>query len=282
MKRFCRICILIFLIYAQAVAGGIVSLLPSVTDMVVDLGSANRLVGITRYGVVPPGGSVTRLGGIYDLNVEAVLRLKPALVLAYHGAESRLKAVEDAGIPVVYLKINTLNEVLSSYLRVGQLLGKAELAKNRVEKLKAMLESAKKEKEPKPSVLLITSPGGLASPRICVSVNSFYGNLLSEIGAKNAVQSTVAYPALSREGLLAAAPDIIILLSEKKEPLTDCEKEPFSFLKACQNNAVFNVYGARIMHPGPMVFQLLPILKRILNAYAGHSTALLPKHIEIH
>ncbi|RLE19816.1 MAG: hypothetical protein DRJ08_07825, partial [Acidobacteria bacterium] len=77
MKRFCRISALVFLICAQGMAGGIVSLLPSVTDMVVDLGSANRLVGITRYGVVPAGISVTRLGGMYDLNVEAVLRLKP-------------------------------------------------------------------------------------------------------------------------------------------------------------------------------------------------------------
>jgi len=281
LKRFCRISALVFLICVHGMAGGIVSLLPSVTDMVVDLGSANRLVGITRYGVVPAGISVTRLGGMYDLNVEAVLRLKPGLVLAYHGVETRLKPVEDAGIPVEYLKINTLNEVLSSYQRVGQLLGKAELAKKRVAELKAMLEAEKKESGPKPSVLLVTSPGGLASPRIYVSANSFYGNLLSEIGAKNAVQSKVAYPALSREGLLAAAPDIIILLSEKKEALTDCQKVPFSFLKACRNNAAFNVYGARMMHPGPMVFQLLPILKRILKAYAEHSTASLPKHIKL-
>ncbi|PJB77882.1 MAG: cobalamin-binding protein, partial [Acidobacteria bacterium CG_4_9_14_3_um_filter_49_7] len=55
LNRFRWIACLSLLICLQGMAGGIVSLLPSVTDMVVDLGSANRLTGITRYGVVPEG-----------------------------------------------------------------------------------------------------------------------------------------------------------------------------------------------------------------------------------
>lgn len=263
-------------------AGGIVSLLPSVTDIVVDLGEAKRLTGITRYCVVPEDVSVTRLGGMYDLNVEAVLRLKPELVLAYHGAETRLKPVVDAGIPVEYLKINTLDEVLASYQQVGKLLEKADLAARRVAKLEALLKPCGNPVGKVPSILVVTSAGGLGVSRIFVSANSFYGNLLSRLGAKNAVASSVAYPSLSLEGLLETDPDIIVLLTEKKGQATNCGEKPFSFLKACRNKAVFNVYGPRIMHPGPMVFQLVPIFKRILNAYAGHSTALLPKYIEIH
>ena len=281
MKRLSWIAGLIFLSCVQGMAGGIVSLLPSVTDMVVDLGAADRLTGITRYGVVPEGVSVTRLGGMYDLNVEAVLRLKPELVLAYHGAETRLKAVSDAGIPVEYLKINTLDEVLASYQRVGKLLEKTDLAARRVAELEARLNPCENPVGKVPSILVVTSAGGLGASRIFVSANSFYGNLLPRLGAKNAVASSVAYPSLSLEGLLETDPDIIVLLTENKEQITNCGEKPFSFLKACRNKAVFNVYDPRMMHPGPMVFQLVPILKRILKAYADHSTASLPKHIEL-
>ena len=282
LNRVWWIACLSLLICLQGMAGGIVSLLPSVTDMVVDLGSANSLTGITRYGVVPEGVSAERLGGMYDLNVEAVLRLKPDLVLAYHGAETRLKPVSDAGIPVEYLKINTLDEVIASYLRVGQLLGKAELATKRVAQLESLLQPAETPVEKVPSMLVITSEGGMNASRIFVSANSFYGNLLHRLGARNAVDSQVAYPSLSLEGLLDTNPDIIILLSEKKEQITNCGEKPFSFLKACRNKAIFNVVDPKMMHPGPIVFQLVPILKRILKAYADHSTALLPEHIEIH
>ncbi len=281
MNRFRYfVCLGLFICF-QGIAGGIVSLLPSVTDMVVDLGGANRLSGITRYGVVPKGISVSRLGGMYDLNVEAVLRLKPELVLAYHGAESRLKPLTDAGIRVVFLKINTLNDVFESYRLVGKLLGKDELAKKRIVELKAMLSRGTTGRGAPPSVLFVTGADGLAASRIFVSANSFYGNLLSRIGAQNAVKSKVAYPAISPEGLLEINPDLIILLTEKKGRPANCGEKPFSFLKACRNEAVFNVYGPRMMHPGPIVFQLIPILKRILNAYAEHKTALLPKYIEI-
>lgn len=107
----------------------IVVLLPSLTEMVAALGSADRLVGVDRYSNWPPEAlrGLPRLGGLDDAQIEAIAALRPDVVLAAHGARvtERLQAL---GFAVVMLKSDSHDDVRRSLALLARLLGRPETA----------------------------------------------------------------------------------------------------------------------------------------------------------
>jgi len=109
-----------------APARRIVSLVPSETDSVARLGSLDRLVGRTRYCVEPAGiERVPEVGGTKDIDVDAVRRLEPDLVLANQEESSRhaVEALIEAGLPVHVSFPRTVPEALAYLRTLATLLG---------------------------------------------------------------------------------------------------------------------------------------------------------------
>lgn len=279
MKRYLVIVLAALFLTTGIHARGVVSLLPSLTDMVVDLESADQLTGVTRYCIIRERPGLTRLGGMYDLNVEALVKLEPDLVLAYRGGERALAPLSSAGVRVRFFAINTLEDVLSTYLAVGRELGKEELANTRVNQVRRLLQPVRMAHPPR--ILVIMGAEGLERGPVYAAGHSVYGELVSRLGADNAVVGPAAYPSLDREGLITLHPDIILLITEHKveEP---AETGMLSLLSIGDSPSIINVYGATAMHPGPSLFQLIPNLRTILEAYASDPIADLSRHLVLH
>jgi len=261
-------------------AGGIVSLLPGITDMVVDLGASGRLVGCTRYAVLPPDHPATRLGGLYDLNVEALLRLQPDMVLAPREMGPALEPVTDAGIPVHLFRFDTLADIVAAYTGVGRLLHREALARSRVANLKRQLASPPLPGAPV-RVLVITGGEGLTGGAIYAAGRSLFGELVTALGAENAVRSDLPYPSLGREGVLALDPDLVLLLSvDRVDPLVPADS-PLAALKAVRLRHMVNIHGPRVLQPGPILFRLVPVIRDILKQYAENRSAPLPSHLAV-
>ena len=81
----------------------IVTLSPHLTEMVFDLGLGASLVGVSQFSNVPPSAmSLPRVGDAFQLNVEAIVSLKPTLILAWEGGVPRaIRPLRSLGIPVV-------------------------------------------------------------------------------------------------------------------------------------------------------------------------------------
>lgn len=187
----------------------IVSLLPSLTETVCALGQCQRLVGVDRYSNFPE--SVTRLpqvGGGLDPNIEAIVALKPDLVLVASSSRStdRLRTL---GLVVVSLEPKTHADVKRVIQTLGILL-EVPNADKVWKDIDASLEAAAKSLSPKARGLRVYFEVSQAPH--AAGEASFIGETLSRLGAKNIVPSQLGpFPKLNPEFIVRADPDVIMV-----------------------------------------------------------------------
>ena len=187
----------------------IVSLLPSLTETVCELGQCQRLVGVDRYSNYP--SSVQRLpkvGGGLDPNIEAVVALRPDVVLMAKSSRAgdRLQAL---GIKVVALEPKTHADVQRVMLKLGQVLDVAD-APRIWRAIDAGVSAAAQ-----------SLPPHVGNTRVYFEVNqgpyaagesSFIGETLTRLGVKNIVPTALGpFPKLNPEYIVRANPDLIMI-----------------------------------------------------------------------
>ena len=191
----------------------IVTLAPSFTDLIVALGAADRIVGVTRFDEAPQVARAARVGGYSDPEPEAVLRVTPDLILCEPSPGNRgaVEALGRSGIPVVVLPSKTLADAEAATLRVGELLDLRSEAQREVQRVRtardaARAAAARRSRRPKVVVLFSVEPPIAAGP------GSFVHEMLEEAGADDIVQAaTTPYPRISPEELIRSKPDALLL-----------------------------------------------------------------------
>jgi iron complex transport system substrate-binding protein len=186
----------------------IVSLLPSLTEMVCALGQCERLVGVDRYSNEPERvRKLPRMGGGIDPSIEAIVALKPDLVLMAKSAQvgERLQAL---GIKVMALEPKNHADVKQVLEKLGQVLavGDASRVWQSIEfGMRAAAQSL---------------PARIKTTRVYFEVNrapyaagetSFIGETLSWLGVKNIVPASMgAFPLINPEFVVRSNPDVIM------------------------------------------------------------------------
>ncbi len=187
----------------------IVSVLPSLTETVCELGQCHRLVGVDRYSNFPVSvQSLAKVGGGIDPSIEAIVALRPDVVLmaaSSRGAE-RLRAL---GLNVLLLEPKTHADVQRVVLKLGQLLQVAD-AQRIWRAIDAGVSAAAQ-----------SLPPSVRSTRVYFEVNagpyaageaSFIGETLTRLGAKNIVPAALGpFPKLNPEFIVRADPDLIMI-----------------------------------------------------------------------
>jgi len=188
---------------------------PSLTETLFALGIGDRVVGVTRYCDHPPEArALPAVGGHLDPSYEAIVALQPDLVLLHraHGeAERRLRSL---GIRSVRVDQDRVESVLRSFAQVAAACGVPGRGAELRERVAAELEAAQVPPgtEP-PRVLVVVSRTIGADVRTvwAAARGSYHDDLLRLAGAANVLGDTVvAHPELSREGLLALDPDVVL------------------------------------------------------------------------
>ena len=193
----------------------IVSILPSLAESVCELGRCQRLVGVDRYSNWPL--ALTRLpqvGGGLDPNIEAIVALKPDVVLMAVSSRA-FDRLEGLGIKVVALEPKTHADVQRILKKLGQLLdvpeeqGAARLWRN----IDAGIAAAAK--------MLPTRANGAKSTTVYFEVNpapyaagesSFMGETLTRLGAKNIIPAALGpFPKINPEFVVRANPDVVMV-----------------------------------------------------------------------
>lgn len=190
----------------------IVSLLPSLTESVCELGQCQRLIGVDRYSNWP--ASVTKLpqvGGGLDPNIEAIVALKPDVVLMATSsrASERLEAL---GLRVVALETKSHADVQRVLLKIGQVLDIPEdVGAKRIWRFIDAGVSAAAQ----------SLPAKVKGVRVYFEVNrapfaagetSFIGETLTRLGAKNIIPAALGpFPKINPEFVVRANPDVIMV-----------------------------------------------------------------------
>lgn len=260
----------------------IVSLAPSVTEVLLELGLGDRLVGVTRYcDVSSTVSDVTDVGGYLDVNLEALVGLRPDLVIVIqdHGAlRERLESLE---LRTLRVDQGSLEGILHSVIEIADGCGVPDRGAQLVRDLEERLDrvAAVTAGLDPPSTLVVVgrdlNAGSLTNVWVA-GRSTFYNDVLQLAGGFNAMgPSAVAYPEVSREGLLHLDPDVILdLLADLGERDVDVEAALADWrflgsLRAVREGRLFAVEERYAVVPGPGVVALVEQVAQLLHPEAG-------------
>lgn len=187
----------------------IVSLLPSLTETVCELGQCHRLVGVDRYSNFPASvQALPKTGGGIDPNIEAIVALKPDLVLMATSSRGVLR-LEALGLKVVALEPKNTVGAQRVMGKLGQLLEVPD-ADRIWRAIEAGVSAAAQSLPPSARSLRVyyeVSTGGYAA-----GAGSFIGEMMTRLGVQNVVDPALGpFPRINPEYVVRANPDLIMI-----------------------------------------------------------------------
>jgi iron complex transport system substrate-binding protein len=188
----------------------VVSLAPSLTDLVVAMGLTDRLVGVTRYDDSPAVRSLPRVGGFLDPSPEAVLGLRPDLVLwmTDGGALPVVRRIASLGVPVRALPIVSIADLLAASREIGASLGSADAGDRLARELDARIGAVKARAARARPVRVLFVVG--RDPLVVAGPGSYPDEVLRVAGGENVVKSDRPWPVYPLERAVADDPDVVI------------------------------------------------------------------------
>jgi iron complex transport system substrate-binding protein len=241
----------------------IVSLLPSLTESVCELGQCRRLVGVDRYSDYPPPvRSLPRLGGGLDPNIEAVVALRPDVVLM--AASSRaVQRLESLGIKVITLEPRSYADVRRV---LGQLAALLEVpdAPRFWRAIDAGVDAAAQSLPPEARHMRVYFEVGRGP--YAASEASFIGETLTRLGVKNIVPGELGpFPKINPEFVVRADPDLI-MIGEAQAP--ELALRPgWSRMRAVRDQrlCLFSPQESDVLvRPGPRMAQAARLMARCI------------------
>lgn len=232
----------------------VVTLAPSLTETVVALGATEVLVGVSRYDEQREVQALPRVGGFIDPNVEAVVALKPDLLVVQKapGNQKPVETLAGLGVPVLALPLTSVQDTLDATAELGRVLGKAERATALVKDFEATRERIRARAKAQPRSAKVLLAYGY-SPFVVAGPGSFADELLRDCGAHNlAEKAPTAYPVYSLERAVTLAPDVVIDAAD-----TPVGKESVETLPQLHAARWMALPTKDLLHPGPFLGRAL-------------------------
>jgi len=256
----------------------IISLSPNITETLFALGLGDRIVGVTRFCNFPPEAKkIPAVGGYLDPSFEAMVRLKPDMVLLLPESQQVKNFLSQLGIPHLEIANKTIADILNGIALLGKTFGAEQQADTLLARIRARIDRIRKltANRDRPGVLIVIERSwgtGLIRDVYIAGKNTFYDELLRYAGGRNAFSDErIAYPRLSAEGILQLNPDFIIdlvpQLNKKQLTVARVAKDWDSLaqLSAVKNHRIHIMYQDYAVVPGPRFIQFLDDLARIIH-----------------
>jgi len=247
----------------------VVSILPSLTETVCELQQCHRLVGVDRFSDWPAAvQALPQVGGGIDPNIEAIVALRPDVVLVATSSRG-IERLEALGLKVVALEPKTHADVQRVLGTVARLLG---LPAGQAERIWHQIDAAVQ-------AAAQSLPPSVQRTRVYFEVNrapfaagasSFIGQTLARLGAQNIVPAELGpFPKLNPEFVVRANPDVIMVGDRNFAGLAD--RPGWSRIRAVSRGqmCVFsNQEADTIIRPGPRMAEGARLLADCLRRHA--------------
>ncbi len=245
----------------------VVTLAPSLTEIVFALGAGDTLVGVSEYSDFPEAArALPRVGGL-EVDPERVAALSPDVVLAIAEGSGRgaVGALEAAGVSVVVVPSGSLDAVFEAIRIVGEKLGRGDEAKALADSLSRKRARARERAASgrRPRTLLLVWP----DPPQAAGGGTFLDDLMTEAGAENLVHDRRGWPVLSKEYLATAEVELLVV--------PDSEQTRAAYDRAFSSGPLSRgpIARARVLRldesaltrPGPRVFDMLDRLSEAIR-----------------
>src|SRR5437667_6802457 len=243
----------------------IVSLLPSFTEILFDIGAGDRVVGRTQWCDYPPAAlAVPSVGEGLPPNIEAVMARRPDLVVLYNAGPNvtAAKQLERVGIHTVLIDLNRLEDLGPATRTLGRLTGREVVA----ESLATVLDSLA-GRPPPPST---TSLAFVVwdNPPIIIGHGSYLDQLAAQAGARNVFGDVSAPSAqVSLETIVARDPPWIAVLADSAAPPAPpafAKRREWRAVRPVRDGHFRLVTGSLFCRPGPRSGEAIRRLRALL------------------
>lgn len=256
----------------------VVSLAPSITEIVFALGEGHRLKGATQHCDFPPEAlHLPRIGSYVHPDLEKIAALEPDLCLGTRDGNPRELAdkLEALNIPLYAVNPRDLESVMATLLEIGRLLlaeGKAHAVvremTHRIEGVKTRVAGASH----RPAVFFQIG----IIPIVSIGSHTFIDELIATAGGRNLAAGDVPYPRFSREQVIAMAPEVIIITSMARGQEFEAVRDEWCrwpSLPAVRDRRVHIVDSNLFDRPSPRLVEGLELLARLVHPEAWQSEA---------
>ena len=214
------------------------------------------------------------VGSAYDPSIEALVKEKPDLVIIEALTQARFASIlGQSGLKVMAVKAETIDEIKEYMLKVGKLIGKEELASEKISGIEARLSDLGSFDDRSILILISDQDRNLYAAK----PESYSGLIPEALGMKNKAEGlpdSGPYPGfsmMSTEAILVANPEVIVTITPAPKPAprlstTIAQIPPFSKLTAVQNGNVIEADVALFLQaPGPRIVEAIEFLKSALT-----------------
>jgi len=248
----------------------VISLAPSITEIIFGIEQSHRLKGVTTYSDFPPEAEkLPKVGSYVHLDLEKIVALKPDLCIAIKDGNPRVIAqrLEALNIPVYAVDPNKLDTVMKTVLEIGGLLDAKEQANRLVKRMQLRIQKVKSlvaTTTQRPRVFFQIG----VSPIVSVGTGTFIHELIVIAGGVNLAAGPVPYPRFSREQVLALSPEIILITSMTRGAIFEevkAEWEKWPNMPAVRNRRIFIEDSNFFDRPTPRLVDGLELLIRLIH-----------------
>jgi len=237
----------------------IISLVPSQTELLYDLGLDEEVTGITKFCVHPEHWfrNKERVGGTKNVNIEKVKSLQPDLILANkeENLKEQIEQLEKIA-PVWISDITTFDDALQMIKSIGEITNTREKALSLILHIVKNFSQLKTGNRQLATACLIWR-----NPYMTVGGDTFINNMLNKCGLQNVFEHLNRYPEITIEQLVAANPQLILLSSEPypfKENHVEELKPFFEDTKIILvDGEMLSWYGSRMIYAAEYFIRIL-------------------------
>ena len=252
----------------------VISLSPSITEIIYGIGAMKKVVGVTLYTDFPPEAKdLPNVGGWVNPNLEAIIELKPDLVMMVADQDRIFgEKINKLGLNTLSIDSNlSIGDIQESIIKIGKALGNETEARRLSSKIENSINQTriKTSKLPAKSVLFVIgrNPGTLEDIYV-IGNNNYINELLTVAGGKNVVTMNRLALKISKESILSYDPDVIIEINHQEEENREEILQVWNGIKeakAVKSKDIHVVSSYDLLHPSQRIIEGVLILAHILH-----------------
>lgn len=243
----------------------IISLQPSNTEILFELGVGEQIIGATDYDTYPEAAQkIERVSTSTVINAERIVELNPDVVVAYTiGEEAQIAQLEDAGLKVfVIASATTFDDVYSDIVQLSEVMGVEEKGEEVVADIKAQIETVQEKTaaiDTKKKVYYEVSP----APDLWTTGSStFQQEIMDQANVENIYADQASWISVTEEDVITRNPEIIITPATYMENAVEeiLGRTGWDKIKAVTDKTVYLVDGDIMSRPGPRIGEAVEIM----------------------
>ncbi|MCP4120112.1 MAG: cobalamin-binding protein [Desulfobacteraceae bacterium] len=248
----------------------VISLAPSITEIVFAVDRGERLKGATIYSDYPRSArALPRVGSYVHLDIEKIVALKPDLCIAVKDGNPKETAdrLSDLGVPVYAVNPVDLDSVIRTVGLIGSLLNAEDRAAEVIKDMETRIRRVEDLVTTTSRTPRVFFQIGI-SPIVSAGGDTFLHGLIQRAGGENLAGQLISYPRFTKEQVLGLNPDIIIITSMARAEVFERVKEEWQTwpqVPAVKNNQIHIVDSNILDRPTPRMVEGLEMLVRLIH-----------------